>query len=106
MVFVFLMPQDANAVDITDIGDLNIKETKVITVSDLSPGRKYYWREEKVSSAIPTTNYTRVFVDCYIADENGAIQNNLGPFTLPGYYRLKLYNASATASGRCEDTAA
>lgn len=85
---------------ISNIGDLNIGESKEVTVSGLTSGSKYYWQESKLTSVIPNMGYTKSFADCHIADSSGTIKKEIGPFSLPGVYKVEIFNA--TTSTRCE----
>lgn len=92
-----------SAILISDLGDLNIGEAKLVTVPGLTSGSKYYWQESKVtSSSVLGQSYTKIFGDCYVADGSGRIEKNIGPFSVPGLFKLEIYRTSTSTSGRCE----
>lgn len=82
---------------IPDSWNQDVGAVKKITVSDLEPDQKYYWEEKKKTCATCVVaqwlQYSTLFADCYDSNSDGQIEQDIGPFQLPGWYRLEISKA-------------
>ncbi|OGE62949.1 hypothetical protein A2964_00400 [Candidatus Daviesbacteria bacterium RIFCSPLOWO2_01_FULL_40_27] len=89
---------NAGGPSISAIGDLSVGEQKSIEISGLNNKQKYVWKESKLTNVFLNqfrNPYTEILSNCFISDDAGKIQNNIGPYLRPGIYRLTISTATS-----------
>lgn len=93
-----------NIKDLDPTTQADPKPPVVVTVTGLNANQQYAWVISKVDSynLTPTgfhglTNafrhYSQLSKNCFDSGGEGKIENNLGPFVIPGFYKLEIYQA-------------
>ncbi len=94
VIFIFLIylfhSPFVFAQTISDIGDLKVGESKIVTISNLEHNAKYYWGVSKLIEAVPVKQYSPVFRQCFYSDNNGEFVAQIKPSSV-GLYKLTIY---------------
>lgn len=108
LLITLFLPLKTSAVtenaSIPPIENLNMGQTKDVTVSGLDASRVYVWEIHKYTNTfhMPSVNpYTPFSKDCLSSDNSGKITQTIGPFNTLGYYRIVISKNTGTGGDPC-----
>lgn len=96
----FAPPTNANPV-IPAIGNLKPNDSKTITISSLTPGTKYHWRELRAFSTILGRRTETKYEVCFDVDSSGSRTGQIGPYPDEGDYEIYVSKAATGRFGAC-----